>query len=300
MGRAGHLPLHRTGRPRRRLLDRHAAAHGVGLAAHRARVQLHPHRHDRPVPPHARAARLLPDGVGRQRPADRTACRELLRRRVRHLGPLRPCARGVRQPAEGPQGLPPGEPTELHRAVRAAAGHRRAGLRGPVPPSRALRRLVAQLHDDQRLHPPDLPTRLPAQPGPRPGVLLGGTVAVGRHVPDRGRAGRARGPRAPRRLPPARLPPHRRRRRHPHRHHPTRAGHQLRGAGRPPRRRALRSAVRLDGHLAGVRRRGAGPGTSPRRARQGHRHRDDLHLRRPDRRHLVARARPADPRGAGA
>ena len=27
---------------------------------------------------------------------------------------------------------------------------------------------------------------------------------------------------------------------------------------------------------------------SPRRSREGHRHRDDLHVRRPDRRHLVA------------
>ena len=54
------------------------------LAAHGPRVQLHPHRHRRPLPAHARQAGLLPDGLGRQRPADRAARAELLRR------PLRP------------------------------------------------------------------------------------------------------------------------------------------------------------------------------------------------------------------
>ncbi len=53
----------------------------VGVAARRPRVQLHPHRHHRPLPADARQAGLLPDGLGRQRPAHRAPGRELLRRR---------------------------------------------------------------------------------------------------------------------------------------------------------------------------------------------------------------------------
>ena len=49
-----------------------------------------------------------------------------------------------------------------------------------------------------------------------------------------------------------------------------------------------------------VRRRGAGPRPRAGRARQGHRHRHDLHVRRPHRRHLVARAAAADPRRSSA
>jgi valyl-tRNA synthetase len=45
-----------------------------------------------------------------------------------------------------------------------------------------------------------------------------------------------------------------------------------------------------------VRRGGAGEGPPARRARQGHRHRHGLHLRRPHRRDLVARAAARDPR----
>ena len=56
-------------------------------------------------------------------------------------------------------------------------------------------------------------------------------------------------------------------------------------------------AVRHHGAHAAVRRRGAGAGPPPGRARQGHGHRDGLHLRRPHRRDLVARAAPADPAG---
>ena len=70
----------------------------------------------------------------------------------------------------------------------------------------------------------------------------------------------------------------------------------LRRAGRPPRRRALPAAVRQDRADAAVRRRGARRRAPPRRAGQGLGHRDDLHLRRPQRRHLVARAAAADPR----
>ncbi|CAA9341171.1 MAG: Valyl-tRNA synthetase, partial [uncultured Nocardioidaceae bacterium] len=69
--------------------------------------------------------------------------------------------------------------------------------------------------------------------------------------------------------------------------------------GRPPRRRALPAAVRHDRDDAGVRRRGSGRGPPPRGAGQGLGHRDDLHLRRPERRDLVAGAAAADPRDRG-
>ena len=76
------------------------------------------------------------------------------------------------------------------------------------------------------------------------------------------------------------------------------AGHQdpQRRQVRPPRRRALPAAVRDDGADAAVRRRGARGRAPPRRAGQGLGHRHDLHLRRPHRRHVVARAGAAHPR----
>ena len=95
----------------------------------------------------------------------------------------------------------------------------------------------------------------------------------------------------------------------PHRDHPARADPGRRRADRPPRRRALPAAVRHDGDLAGVRRRDPGARAPGGRARQGRRHRDVLHVRRPHRRAVVARAaaagahrhrprRPAAPRDA--
>ena len=76
------------------------------------------------------------------------------------------------------------------------------------------------------------------------------------------------------------------------RHHPPRAAARLRRPRRPPRRRALPAAVREDRPHPAVRRRGADRRPRAGRARQGHRHRHDLHVRRHHRRHVVARARP--------
>ncbi len=78
-----------------------------------------------------------------------------------------------------------------------------------------------------------------------------------------------------------------------HRDHPARAHPGLRRAHRAPRRRALPAAVRHHRDLAGVRRGDPGARAPARRARQGRRHRDVLHVRRPHRRHLVARAAAA-------
>ena len=154
------------------------------------------------------------------------------------------------------------------------------------------------------------PARLPAQLRPRRGLPPGVPHPVGRHLPDRGRAGRARGPGLRRRLPPRRLPPAAGRRPGLHRDHPPRADPGGRRADRAPRRRALPGPVRQDRDLAGVRRGDPGLRAPSRRARQGRRHRDVLHVRRPHRRDLVARAaaagahrhrprRPAAPRDAG-
>ena len=53
------------------------------------RLLLHPHRPHRPLPADARQDRLLPDGLGRQRPADRAPGAELLRRPLRPVAALR-------------------------------------------------------------------------------------------------------------------------------------------------------------------------------------------------------------------
>ena len=71
---------------------------------------------------------------------------------------------------------------------------------------RALGRLVAALHHDQRRAPAGVAAGVPAQPGARRGVPGRGADAVGRDVPDRGGAGGARGPRGRRGVPPDRLP----------------------------------------------------------------------------------------------
>ena len=198
-----------------------------------------------------------------------------------------------RRRAEGP----PGDPdlaAELRRAVPRADGHRR-GRR-----SRTLFRRLGlsvdwslHLHDDRRRQPAHQPAGVPPQPRPRRGLQRRGADGVGRRRPHRRGPGRDRGPRAARRLPPASpstapdgdvlidtTRPELRR--------------QLRRPRRPPRRRALPAAGRLDRAHAAVRRRGPGrrPPAGP--AGQGHRHRHGLHVRRHHRRHVVARAGPAD------
>ena len=74
-----------------------------------------------------------------------------------------------------------------------------------------------------------------------------------------------------------------------------RAAAGVRRAGGAPGRRAVPAAVRQHRPHPGLRRRRPGGGAPARRARQGHRDRDGLHVRRPDRRDLVARAPAGDP-----
>ena len=300
MGARGRLPV-RSGRcdPRDDLLDRHAPADRVGLAAHRPRVLVHAHRPRRPVPAHARPARVLPDGLGRQRPAHRAPRAELLRCALRPhaaLRPrLRPALRGRRQQEHEGRRPAADQPTQLHRALRTPHRRGRAAVRGPVPPARPLGGLEAVLPHHRRRGDLHVAAGVRAQRRARRGVPGAGAHALGRDLPHRRGPGRARGPRAGRALPPRDLPPPRRRHARD-RDEPPRAHPGVRGPRRAPRRRALPAAVRHDRDDPRVRGRGARRRAPPRPEGQGHRHRDDLHLRRRDRRRVVARARPAQSR----
>ena len=96
--------------PRRRRCQRQPAR--------RARLLLHPHRPDRPLPADARQGGLLPDGLGRQRPADRAPGAELLRRALRPVAALRPRLHPAGE--AGPEAPGADQPAQLRRAVRAA------------------------------------------------------------------------------------------------------------------------------------------------------------------------------------
>ena len=138
------LPVRSLAAPRRRVRDRHAAADGQRVAARRARVLLHPHRRHRAVSAHARTRRLLSDGLGRQRAADRTPRAELLRRPLRAVAAVRP---GIRAAGEARQAADAGLAAELHRALRPADRGGREGLRAPVALSGPVGRLVDDLRD---------------------------------------------------------------------------------------------------------------------------------------------------------
>ena len=117
VGARRHVRVRPLRAPRADLLDRHAAADRQRLAARRARVLLHAHRRRRPLPAHARARGVLPDGLGRQRAADRASRAEPLRRALRSLRGLRPGLRaaGAALGEGAGRGLPP----QLRRAVPA-------------------------------------------------------------------------------------------------------------------------------------------------------------------------------------
>ncbi len=287
VGRAGHL------------LRRHSPADGLGKPAHRPRLQLHAHRREGALRAHARQDGVLPDGLGRQRPAHRAPRSELLRRPLRPEPPLRrglhAPVRGRRQQEQQGRGSGADQPPQLHRAVRAPHRRGREALRGPVAQARAQRRLDPDLPHHLGRHDPHEPARVPRESRARRGLPGPRSDAVGHRLPLGDRPGRARGSRPAGRVPPRRLPQERRLGRHPHRDDPTGAARGVRRARRPPRRRPLQAALRLDGAHADLRRRGSRPRPSPRSARQGLWHRHDLHVRRCDRHHLVARAGPAEP-----
>ena len=295
LGRRRHLPLRPPGHPRPGVLDRHPAADRQRIAARRTRLLVHPHRHHGPLQADARLRGLLPDGLGRQRAGYRAPGAELLRGALRPVPPLpgRVHAAGDGRSGQGAGGRG-GVPTKLCRAVRATGRRGREGVRIGVAAVGPVGRLDPVLHDDRARISAGVATRVPADARPRRGLLGGGAHVVGCRLPDGGGPGRAGGPGTPGFLPPPGVPRAGRRGR-ARRHHPTGAAPRLRGPGRPPRRQPLLGR-RHHGPHAGVRRSGAGARPSPGPAGQGHRDRHGLHLRRHDRRGLVARARPP---GAG-
>ena len=181
---------------------------------------------------------------------------------------LRAALRGRRRQVD--EGGRPGadQPPQLHRAVRAAHRRRREAVRGALAHARPLGRLDPDLPHDRRRVDLHLAARVPAQRRARRGLPGARADPVGRHLPHRGRAGRARRPRAAGPLPPRRLPPARRRR-HRDRDHPSRAPPRVRRPRRAPRRRALPAAVRHDRHArpSSASRCRWSPTTSPRRTR---------------------------------
>ena len=182
---------------------------------------------------------------------------------------------------------------ELRRAVRRAHRGARAGVPRALDPGRPLGRLAPDVHDDRHEGPPHVAACIPP-PADRGARALGrSTDPVGRRLQDIGRPSRARGPRATRRVLPHRLSLDGERRARLHRDDPPRASGRVRCRRRASRRRPVQAAVRHDCPHTALRRRGARRRAPARRSREGLGHRDDLHVRRHDRRDLVARARPA-------
>ena len=143
---SGTYALRPDGDPRPGLLHRHPAPHRVGIAPHRPRLLLHPHRRGGPLPADAGQGGLLPDGVGRQRAAHRAAGAELLRGALRPHPPLRPRLR-ARRPNRRRSRWPSRAPTSWRSATSspprtsrsssvsgAPSGSRSTG-RTPTPPS---------------------------------------------------------------------------------------------------------------------------------------------------------------------
>ena len=132
---------------RARLLDRHAAADGERIAARRSRLLVHAHRHHRALPADARQGRVLSDGLGRQRPADRAARAELLRRAVRSVAAVRPGVHAAR-PSRRSRRSSISRPNFVELCARLTR-RGREGVRASVAASRPVGRLVADLRDDR-------------------------------------------------------------------------------------------------------------------------------------------------------
>ena len=250
--------------PRGSLLDRHPAADGQRLAARRPRLLLHPHRLHRPLQADGGLRGLLPDRLGRQRPADRAPGAELLRRARRR----RPCptTAGFKPPRQGGDGKSikaadqrADQPPELHRAVRrsspsrtrrpssrssAGSGFASTGTSTTAPSTTARGRRAQQAFLRNL-------ARGEAYQAEAPGP-------VGRHVPDRRRPGRARGPRLPRRTTTASPSTARPARPVLHRDDPARADPARAWRSSPtPTTSATQALFGTTVHLAAVRRRGA-------------------------------------------
>ena len=196
-----------TADPGRGLLHRHPAADGLGLPPHGLGLRVRADRRHRPLPAHAGVEALLPDGMGRQRAADRAAGADVLRRDVRPLAPLRPrlhAARGARARTTSRSAGPTSLRCATSSPPRTSGRSRTCGGGWGSRSTGAAR--YATIDDTQ---PPHQPAHVPAQPGPRRGLHVRGADAVGRRLPDGGGPGRNGGPRAGRRVPPPALRRHR-------------------------------------------------------------------------------------------
>src|ERR1019366_7003673 len=156
--------------------NRHAAPDRVGVTAHRTRLQLHAPRRRGAVLAHARQGRLLSDGLGRQRPTDRTTGGELLRRSLRPGASLRP-----QVPATGKAGQEQSLDLskELRRTVRRTDRHRRSRLQESLARYRCECRLGLRVFDDLQRGPDREPARVPPDAHPRRGLLGRSADALG-------------------------------------------------------------------------------------------------------------------------
>ena len=293
-GSGRRLPLGPVAPARRDVRRRHAAADGLGLAARRPRVHLHAHRRPRALPAHARPQRLLPDGLGRQRPPHRAARAELLPRALRSAAALRAGAR-ARRAGDAKRTK---EPPRQRLARRTSSSSATSVTREDEQAFKQLWRGSGSRVDWRRSTRRST-TAAAASRSSRSSTCSSkghvysarGADDVGRRLPDRGRAGRGRGPRRGRG-----------------------AFHDIEFGGRGrrrafviattrpellaacvgvtahPRRRALQAPLRQARRDAALPRAGADLPERAGRSREGHRHPDGLHVRRRDRRALVARA----------
>ena len=135
------------------------------------RVQLHAHRRHRALPAHARAERLLPDGLGRQRPAHRAPRAELLPRALRC--PARPTSPGLAlEPAtrsarkEPPRSV--SRPNFIELCLERDARGREV-VQGALAAARPLGRLAPGVLDDRRPLPAHRAALVPrpVREGPR-------------------------------------------------------------------------------------------------------------------------------------
>ena len=99
------------------------------------------------------------------------------------------------------QAADPGIAAELHRALRAADGRGREGVRTPVASSGSVGRLGDDLRHDRPAGAAALATVVSAAGRARSGVSARSADALGCRFPDGRRAGRARRSRTTRRLP---------------------------------------------------------------------------------------------------
>ena len=147
-------------RAQRRLLRRHSPAHRLGQPSHRPRVLVHAHRHQGAIRAHAGQDRVLPDGLGRQRPAHRAPRAELLRRALRPVAAVRPrlhsALRGRRQQELARRRSGADQPSQLHRALRDPHRPGRGHVRGAVPSARAERGLDPDVPHHLGRHDPHL------------------------------------------------------------------------------------------------------------------------------------------------